>query len=99
MDSSSVSLTSSHVCSHLTRLLLAVGHTPSSSSYIGGVAGGVSQRELGVILLDAVAPQSTGELKQWPEDETLKYSLERYSLPPSLPPSPNYLQFTTGTLP
>ena len=68
------SLSTPHLCSHVTQLLLAVGPSPSTPS------ANSFQRELGVVLLDAVAPQSLGELKQWPEEETLKYSLERYSV-------------------
>ena len=64
---------SSHLTSHLTQLLLAIGSSPGHSP----LATSVNGRELGAVLLDAVGPQCVTELKQWPEEETLKYSLER----------------------
>lgn len=77
------SLSSPHISCHITQLLLAVGSSPSPSPS-SALSTGTLQGELGVVLLDAVAPQSLGELKQWPEEETLKYSLERCVVP--LPP-------------
>lgn len=67
-----ISLSCVHLTSHLIRLLLAVGspsHSVSSSAQRRG--------ELATVLLDTVAPQTMEEMKQWPDDDTLKYSLER----------------------
>ena len=54
---------------HLTRLLLAIGSS-SSSPY-------QAQKELAMVVLDCVAPQFLAELRQWPDEEALKYSQER----------------------
>ncbi len=66
------SLSSSHLTSHITQLLLVVSPPPLSPLALQ------AQREVATVLLDTIAPQSLAVLKAWPEEDTLKYSLERW---------------------
>jgi len=54
---------------HLTQLLVAVGASSPSPHMV--------QLELAHVIQDQVAPQFLAQLKQWPDEDMLKYSQER----------------------